>query len=39
MVKHLTLSRLAESQTITDSGKKATKDEIEILAKKYTKDI
>jgi DNA-directed RNA polymerase subunit A' len=30
-------SRLSESQTITDSGKKATKDEIETLAKKYTK--
>ena len=36
MVKHLT-SRLAESQTIIDSGKKATKDEIDTLAKKYTK--
>ena len=30
-------SRLSESQTITDSGKKATKDEIETLTKKYTK--
>jgi len=30
-------SRLAESQTMNDSGKKATKDEIDVLAKKYTK--
>ena len=30
-------SRLIESQKIVDSGKKATKDEIETLAKKYTK--
>ena len=30
-------SRLSESQTIIDSGKKATKDEIETLTKKYTK--
>ncbi|MDH5418640.1 MAG: DNA-directed RNA polymerase subunit A'/A'', partial [Nitrosopumilus sp.] len=30
-------SRLAESQTITDSGAKATKAEIETLTKKYTK--
>jgi DNA-directed RNA polymerase subunit A' len=29
--------RLAESQTMIDSGKKATKDEIETLTKKYTK--
>ena len=29
--------RLTESQTITDSGKKATKEEIETLTKKYTK--
>ncbi|MDH3834984.1 MAG: DNA-directed RNA polymerase subunit A'/A'', partial [Nitrosopumilus sp.] len=31
------INRLAESQTIIDSGKKATKDEIETLTKKYTK--
>ncbi|MBT5278470.1 MAG: DNA-directed RNA polymerase subunit A'/A'', partial [Nitrosopumilus sp.] len=30
-------SRLAASQTMVDSGTKATKDEIETLAKKYTK--
>ncbi len=30
-------SRLAESQTMIDSGKKATKDEIDTLTKKYTK--
>lgn len=30
-------SRLAESQVIVDSGKKATKEEIDTLAKKYTK--
>jgi DNA-directed RNA polymerase, beta'' subunit/160 kD subunit len=30
-------SRLAESQTMTDSGKKATKEETETLTKKYTK--
>ena len=31
------VTRLIESQTIIDSGKKATKDEIEEIAKKYTK--
>lgn len=31
------IARLIESQTIIDSGKKAGKDEIEALAKKYTK--
>ncbi len=31
------INRLIESQTIVDSGKKATKDEIEEVAKKYTK--
>ena len=31
------VNRLTESQTIVDSGKKATKDEITDLAKKYTK--
>ncbi len=31
------VNRLIESQTIVDSGKKATKDEISELAKKYTK--
>ena len=31
------INRLIESQTIVDSGKKATKDEIETLTKKYTK--
>ncbi|MFQ5783010.1 MAG: DNA-directed RNA polymerase subunit A' [Nitrosopumilus sp.] len=31
------INRLIESQTIVDSGKKATKDEIGTLAKKYTK--
>ena len=31
------VTRLIESQTIVDSGKKATKDEISELAKKYTK--
>jgi DNA-directed RNA polymerase subunit A' len=30
-------SRLAESQTMIDSGKKATKDEIDTITKKYTK--
>ncbi|MEK0349585.1 MAG: DNA-directed RNA polymerase subunit A'/A'', partial [Nitrosopumilus sp.] len=32
-------NRLVESQTIIDSGKKATKDEIDILAKKYSKTL
>ena len=32
-------SRLIESQTIIDSGKKATKDEIDTLTKKYTKTL
>ncbi len=31
------ISRLIESQTIVDSGKKATKEELEEIAKKYTK--
>ena len=31
------INRLTESQTIVDSGKKATKEEIENLTKKYTK--
>ena len=31
------INRLIESQTIVDSGKKATKDEIDTLTKKYTK--
>ncbi len=31
------INRLIESQTIVDSGKKATKDETETLSKKYTK--
>ena len=31
------IDRLTESQTIIDSGKKATKEEIETLTKKYTK--
>ena len=31
------VNRLIESQTIIDSGKKATKDEVETLTKKYTK--
>ena len=31
------INRLIESQTIVDSGKKATKDEVDTLAKKYTK--
>ncbi len=31
------VERLAESQTLIDSGKKATKDEIDTLTKKYTK--
>ena len=31
------IDRLIESQTINDSGKKATKDEVDTLTKKYTK--
>jgi DNA-directed RNA polymerase subunit A' len=31
------VTRLIESQTLTDSGKKATKEEIEEISKKYTK--
>ena len=37
MEKHFNINRLIESESIIDTGSKATKDEINNISKKYTK--